>query len=78
MTGWCGQRRQHERCYFSTEDGDQAARDGTYGMTDGHQWICPCPCHEPQNFPPCPHPDHQGHHHRQAADVDHAIQYALF
>ena len=78
MSGWCGQLRKHTRCYFTTAEGAAAARAGTYGRADGHQWICACPCHVPQSFPPCPHPDHAGHHERQVADVDHPIQLGLF
>ena len=27
---------------------------GAYGRNDdGHRWICPCPCHEDQAYPPC-------------------------
>ena len=78
MSGYCSQLRQHGRCYFGTPEGSAAVRAGTYGRTDGHQWVCTCPCHVPQNFPPCPHPDHAGRHQRQVADVDHAVQLGLF
>jgi hypothetical protein len=48
MSGWCGQLRKHRRCYFNHPDGITAVRARTYGMWDGHQWVCTCPCHEVQ------------------------------
>jgi hypothetical protein len=78
MSGWCSQLRKHERCYFNHPDGIAAVRAGTYGMWEGHQWVCTCPCHEIHNYPPCPHPDHHGQHERVAVAVDHDIQLGLF
>jgi len=46
MSGWCGKLRKHSRCYFNHPDGIAAVRAGTYGMWDGHQWVCTCPCHD--------------------------------
>ena len=79
MSGWCGQLRKHRRCYFNHPDGITAAvRARTYGMWDGHQWVCTCPCHEVHAFPPCPHRDHGGEHERVSAEVDYDLQQALF
>jgi hypothetical protein len=78
MSGWCGQLRRHERCYFNHPDGIVAVLAGTYGMWRGHQWVCTCPCHEVHDFPPCPHPDHAGQHERRSAEVDYDVQQALF
>lgn len=78
MTGWCGQLHRHDRCYFNHPDEIAAVRARTYGMWDGHQWVCSCPCYEIHNYPPCPHPDHHGTHQRLAAPVDHDIQQTLF
>jgi hypothetical protein len=78
MSGWCGQLRKHAGCYFNHPDGIAAVRAGTYGMWEGHQWVCTCPCHEIHNYPPCPHPDHHGQHERVSPEVDHDIQLGLF
>jgi hypothetical protein len=78
MSGWCGELRKHSRCYFKHLNGIAAVRAGTYGMWDGHQWVCPCPCHEVHAFPPCPHPDHDGEHERVSVEVDYEVQQALF
>jgi hypothetical protein len=78
MAGWCGQLSKHSRCYFSTPEGVAAVLGGTYGMTDGHQWVCACPCHEAQNYPPCPHPNHGGEHQRWMAVVGRPVQLGLF
>ena len=48
--------RKHTRCSFNHPDGTAAVRTGTYGMWDGHQWVCTCACHEVNAFLPCPHP----------------------
>lgn len=77
MSGWCGQLGNHDRCFFSSADGGDAARAGHYGLSNGHQWICSCPCHR-DRFPPCPHPDHHGTHIRRPAQVDRPIQLSLF
>jgi len=78
MTGWCSQLHRHDKCYFSTPEGKTAVLAGTYGRgDDGHQWVCTCPCHENQGYPPCPHPDHAGVHQRPTADV-HQVQLGLF
>ena len=78
MAGWCGQLRKHARCYFNHPDGIAAVRAHTYGIWEGHQWVCPCPCHEPHAYPPGPHPDHNGRHVRTFAAVDHPVQLGLF
>ncbi len=78
MSGWCRQLRKHARCYFNLPDGIADGRARTYGMWDGRQWVCPCPCHEVHAFPPCPHPDHQGQQERRSADVTFDVQQALF
>jgi len=60
MAGWCSPLHRHERCYFSTTEGKAAVLAGTYGRGDsGHQWVCSCPCHESQGYPPCPTPTTQ-------------------
>src|SRR3954471_1300343 len=51
MSGWCGQLRKHSRCYFNHPDGITTVKAGMYGMWDGHQWVCTCPCHEIHAFP---------------------------
>jgi hypothetical protein len=71
------QAAQHTRWYVTTPDGIAAVRAGTYGMSDGHQWVCTCPCHEVHAFQPSPHPDHAGRHERVSADVYDDVQQAL-
>jgi|1186.fasta_scaffold274111_2 hypothetical protein len=78
MSGWCGQLRKHSRCYFNHPDGITTVKAGMYGMWDGHQWVCTCPCHEIHAFPACPHPDHEGRDERKSAKVDYDVQQALF
>jgi hypothetical protein len=79
MAGWCGQVRNHARCYFNHPDGIAAVRAGTYGRDDaGHQWVCPCPCHEAHSYPPCPSADHEAGHQRTLATLDHHVQQRLF
>jgi hypothetical protein len=67
----------HSRCYFNHPDGIAAVRAGTYGMRDGHRWVCTSPCNEAHAFPPAPHPEHRGEHERHAADVDYDVQQPL-
>jgi hypothetical protein len=75
MSGWCTTGRHH-RCYFTT---DPDAVIAGYGLNDGHQWICACPCHDNQSFPICPHPDHAGQPScRLPADTRTPVQINLF
>lgn len=79
MSGWCGQLRQHARCYFNDPAGIEAVRAGTYGRSDGHQWVCPCPCHQAHELPHCPGPHHdEDARERRTVTADHAIQWTLF
>jgi hypothetical protein len=56
MPGWCATSRHH-RCYFTTDP--DTIKSGCYGHRNEHVWICPCPCHAHNGYPPCPHPDHR-------------------
>jgi hypothetical protein len=75
MSGYCGQLGDHGRCWFSIQT---PATLGTYGQRDdGHRWVCQCPCHEHQGYPPCPG-DHDQGHDTETSSAQASVQLNLF